>query len=85
MNIYSSLIFFIGDKNVGLHMLATATNIVKNLAPLSLACETQLSSTGLEGLVDATEYLKEISVSTSEVCTECKSTRKVAVPFEWIV
>lgn len=62
----------LGEGNIGFQVLNTAIGIVKNLAPLSLANEMQLSSTGVEGLVEMSEYLKEISLSANGACTESK-------------
>lgn len=57
---------------MGYQVLNTAIGIVKNLAPLSLANEMNLSPTGIEGLVEMTECLKEISLSTNGACKESK-------------
>ena len=66
----SDLFFIAGEENVGYQVLKTAIGIVKNLAPLSLANEMNLSSTGAEGLLEMTECLKDISLSSNGACIE---------------
>lgn len=55
-------------ENVSFQVLNTAIGIVKGLAPLSLANEMNLSCTGIEGLSDMSEYLKEICLSNDGAC-----------------
>lgn len=52
-------------------MLSTAIGIVKGLQPLSLANEMHLSSTGLDGLLEMTAYLKEISLTPHGTRSHC--------------
>lgn len=68
----STLNFFLAESSIGFQVLSTAIGIVKGLPPLSLADEMHLSSTGMEGLIEMTEYLKEISMTTTGACVQCK-------------
>ncbi|XP_065224595.1 probable E3 ubiquitin-protein ligase HERC1 isoform X2 [Planococcus citri] len=61
------------DENVAFQVLNTAIGIVKGLAPLSLANEMHLSSTGLEGLLEMSQRLKEICLSTEGACVQIKN------------
>ncbi len=63
---------FAGETNVGIQVLETAINVVKGLSPLSFANEQQLSPTGIDGLTEMTDYLREICVSSNGACTQRK-------------
>lgn len=72
----NSIFNFLGGPNLCCEVLQTATQVIRNLPPLSLASDNQITPLGCQGLQDIVKFLRQAALPTSGSDKTCKDSNR---------